>query len=77
MFHNIAEQLDEINLMNERIAASSEQQTLTTQGILTTMEQINHGAKSLAQEAEHLDETIKQLNDLEKGIVQKLGLFKY
>jgi len=77
VFHNIAEQVDEINLMNERIAASSEQQTLTTQGILTTMEQINHGAKSLAQEAEHLDETIKQLNDLEKGIVQKLGLFKY
>ncbi|TMN64076.1 methyl-accepting chemotaxis protein [Pseudoalteromonas sp. S1727] len=77
VFHNIAQQVDEINLMNERIAASSEQQTLTTQGILVTMEKINFGAKSLAQEAEHLDVTIKQLNDLEKGIVQKLGLFKY
>lgn len=77
VFHNIAEQVDEINLMNERIAASSEQQTCTTEGILSTMEKINHGAKSLAQEAEQLDETIKQLNELEKGIVEKLGLFKY
>jgi len=77
VFHNIAEQVDEINLMNERIAASSEQQTCTTEGILSTMEKINHGAKSLAQEAEQLDGTIKQLNELEKGIVEKLGLFKY
>ena len=63
--------------MNQRIAASSEQQTCTTEGILSTMEKINHGAKSLAQEAEQLDGTIKQLNELEKGIVEKLGLFKY
>lgn len=77
VFHNIAQQVDEINLMNERIAASSEQQTCTTEGILSTMEKINHGAKSLAQEAEQLDGTIKQLNELEKGIVEKLGLFKY
>ncbi|MBB1303757.1 HAMP domain-containing protein [Pseudoalteromonas sp. SR44-8] len=77
VFHNIAQQVDEMNLMNERIAASSEEQTSVTQGVLATMEKINHGAKSLAQEADHLDKTVKQLNDLEKGIVAKLGLFKY
>ncbi|QTH72228.1 methyl-accepting chemotaxis protein [Pseudoalteromonas xiamenensis] len=77
IFNSIARQVDEINLMNERVAASSEEQSNVTQGVLNTMEQINHGARALSAQTEQLERTVAQLNELEKGIVTKLELFKY
>ena len=77
VFKDIAKQINTINQMNESVAASSEEQTSVTADILNTMQLINQGAKSLSQEAQHLDNTIGQLNELERGIVAKLGLFKY
>ncbi|CCQ11563.1 hypothetical protein PALB_24640 [Pseudoalteromonas luteoviolacea B = ATCC 29581] len=77
VFNAIAEQIDKINAMNERVAASSEEQSSVTQGVLDTMQRINAGAKSLAQEADHLDSTVGKLQQLEKGLVSTLGQFKY
>lgn len=77
VFNNIAGQVDQINMMNERVAASSEEQNSVTQGVMNTMQQINAGAKSLAEEAEHLESTVFKLNELEKGLVSALAQFKY
>ncbi len=77
VFSRIARDVEQISLMNEQIATTSEEQTSVTQSVFDTMEKINAGAERLASEANHLEQTIGQLSDLEQGLVMRLKQFKY
>jgi len=75
--NDIADQMVTISDMNNMIASASEEQSNVTNEIRNTMEHIHQGAKSLANEAENMEDSIVQLTQLESGLIGKIKQFKY
>ena len=73
----IAEDMNAISDMNNMIASASEEQSLVTQEVKTTMETIHDGAESLSKEAGQLEEGISNLSSLESSLMTKIQQFKY
>lgn len=73
----IAHQMVQLSDMNNTIASASEEQAQITTEVSQTMEQINSGAQSLADEASVLETSVGQLSELQHGLVEKVSQFKH
>ena len=70
-------QMSSIEEMTSMIASASEEQSVVTAGVRGSMQKMHDGAQDLADHAQDLEQTIKQLTSLERNLRKKIAQFKY
>jgi len=77
LLNEINEKINEINSMNTLIASSSEEQTLVTDSVKQSMQQVNDGAERLATEAGSLHDATSELSQVQEKLVKQIDRFTY
>ncbi|NVK24775.1 MAG: methyl-accepting chemotaxis protein [Gammaproteobacteria bacterium] len=75
--NQIAEEMNAISDMNNLIASASEEQSVVTEDVRSTMDSIHHGAEHLSSEAGNLESGLQQLSELERRLMAKIKQFNY